>query len=110
MKTETKFMAFVLFIVGILGLVSAYESYNWIDAILGDYATIFNTYTTLGILAFLITTIMFILVVFAEHKLGYGMLITLLLFGILAIPIGAIISVIFILWIIAEYKKFDALL
>jgi len=107
MKLETKIMAFVLFIEGILGLVSTFTETDF-SFVLGDYGTIFSTYPILGILAFLVTTIMFLLVTLSEHKIGYGMLIALLIFGLYAIPLGAIISIVFLLWILAEYNKFEA--
>jgi len=104
MKEETKLMAFVLFIEGILGLFSGFTTVN-VDIMLGNYATIFNTYPMLGFTAFLITLITLIFVLM-ENKIGYGMLIALILFGLYAIPIGAIISIIFLIWIMLEYEKF----
>ena len=104
MRDETKVMAFVVFIEGILGLFQIYDTVNF-DFVLGDYATIFSTYPMLGVLTFLITLITFALVIL-EEKVGYGMLVALILFGLFAIPLGTIISIIFLIWILAEYEKF----
>ena len=109
MKDLVKGMALLLLIGSILGVASTVTTSDTIDLFLGKYSEIFSTYHVLALLSFLITAITTVFI-FADYKVGYGMLITLILFGLFAYPIGTIISLIFLIIIFGEYKEFKELL
>jgi len=95
MKEILKIMGALYFLGAIIGVVSVSTT---IDAsvILGDYQQMFSTYPLFALLTFFATAIMFVLL-YRDHPYGYGMLAWISLLGLLAFPIGTIVSVITII-------------